>query len=112
MGNPVYISATIAYMINVYRMNYFFDSAKDSIEETIQRTGSTVSIHDMMSHFMLIGFTPIIWSLTAGFIIDQVSRIWKSELAGLTVLCFLSSGFHFSPKGKNGVGLRELNRRY
>ena len=42
MGNPVYISATIAYMINVYRMNYFFDSAKDSIEETIQRTGSPV----------------------------------------------------------------------
>ena len=40
MGNPVYISATIAYMINVYRMNYFFDSAKDSIEETIERTGS------------------------------------------------------------------------
>ena len=42
MGNPVYISATIAYMINVYRMNYFFDSIKDSIEETIERTGSSV----------------------------------------------------------------------
>ena len=50
------------------------------------------SIDDMMGHFMLIGFTPIIWSLTAGCIIDQVSRICKSELAGLTVLCFLSSG--------------------
>ena len=65
-----------------------------------QNLSKIFSIDDMMSHFMLIGFTPIIWSLTAGFIIDQVSRICKSELAGLTVLCFLSSGFYFSPKGK------------
>ena len=57
-----------------------------------------LSIDDMMGHFMLIGFTPIIWSLTAGCIIDQVSRICKSELAGLTVLCFLSSGNRYKDK--------------
>ena len=62
----------------------------------------------MMSHFMLIGFTPIIWSLTAGCILDQVSRICKSELAGLTVLCFLSSGTYKTQRSSLKLNARKL----